>query len=242
MLLEGKLAVVTGAGRGLGKSIAKTLAKEGAELFLIGRSKERLNDVKAQIESDGGCVDIYAADISDERQVEEIGSILREKLQTVDILINNAGISKEMPFADMPMKVWDEIYNVNLRSAVLMMKAILPMMIRQKSGNIVNVGSGAAIRGLPGSAAYSAAKAGLVCLTQALGDEVRTDGIRVNAICPGPIDTEMFKESARRDYILSAGGDVFEPETIANGVLYLVSDMSKGMNSQILTIRGFNRW
>jgi len=242
MLLEGKLAVVTGAGRGLGKSIAKTLAKEGAELFLIGRSKERLNDVKAQIESDGGCVDIYAADISDERQVEEIGSILREKLQTVDILINNAGISKEMPFADMPMKVWDEIYNVNLRSAVLMMKAILPMMIRQKSGNIVNVGSGAAVRGLPGSAAYSAAKAGLVCLTQALGDEVRTDGIRVNAICPGPIDTEMFKESARRDYILSAGGDVFEPETIANGVLYLVSDMSKGMNSQILTIRGFNRW
>jgi len=242
MLLEGKLAVVTGAGRGLGKSIAKTLAKEGTGLFLIGRSKESLNDVKAQIESDGGCVDIYAADISDERQVEEIGSILREKLQTVDILINNAGISKEMPFADMPMKVWDEIYNVNLRSAVLMMKAILPMMIRQKSGNIVNVGSGAAIRGLPGSAAYSAAKAGLVCLTQALGDEVRTDGIRVNAICPGPIDTEMFKESARRDYILSAGGDVFEPETIANGVLYLVSDMSKGMNSQILTIRGFNRW
>jgi len=242
MLLEGKLAVVTGAGRGLGKSIAKTLAKEGAGLFLIGRSKERLNDVKAQIESDGGCVDIYAADISDERQVEEIGSILREKLQTVDILINNAGISKEMPFADMPMEVWDEIYNVNLRSAVLMIKAILPMMIRQKSGNIVNVGSGAAIRGLPGSAAYSAAKAGLVCLTQALGDEVRADGIRVNAICPGPIDTEMFKESARRDYILSAGGDVFEPETIANGVLYLVSDMSKGMNSQILTIRGFNRW
>jgi len=242
MLLEGKLAVVTGAGRGLGKSIAKTLAKEGTGLFLIGRSKESLNDVKAQIESDGGCVDIYAADISDERQVEEIGSILGEKLQTVDILINNAGISKEMPFADMPMKVWDEIYNVNLRSAVLMMKAILPMMIRQKSGNIVNVGSGAAIRGLPGSAAYSAAKAGLVCLTQALGDEVRADGIRVNAICPGPIDTEMFKESARRDYILSAGGDVFEPETIANGVLYLVSDMSKGMNSQILTIRGFNRW
>ena len=147
-----------------------------------------------------------------------------------------------MPFLDMPVEAFDEICETNLRSVMLMMKAVLPYMKEQKSGNVVNIGSGAAIRGLPGSAAYSVSKAGVICLTQAVGDEVRPFGIRINAICPGSVDTELFQKSERRNYILSAGGDLFKPETVANGVAFLASDLSEGMNSQVLIMRGFNRW
>ena len=130
----------------------------------------------------------------------------------------------------------------NLRSVMLMLKAVLPSMAERKSGNVVNIGSGAAIRGLPGSAAYSVSKAGVVALTQALGDELRPQGIRLNVICPGPVDTELFQKSERRQFILAAGGDVFDTETVANGILFLASDQSKGMSSQTLVMRGFNRW
>jgi len=131
-----------------------------------------------------------------------------------------------------------------MRSVMLMTKAVLPYMVEQKEGNIINIGSGAALRGLPGSVAYSASKAAVVCFTQALGDEIRRleSGIRVNAICPGPVDTEMFKKSERREFILQSGGDVFSTETVANGALFLASSMSGGMNSQILILRGINRW
>ena len=144
----------------------------------------------------------------------------------------------------MPVSVFDEIMTTNMRSVMLVTKAILPHMVEQKGGSIINIGSGAALRGLPGSVAYSASKAAVVCFTQALGDEVRKveRNIRINAICPGPVDTELFQKSERRDFILAAGGDVFSTETMGDAALFLASDMSKGMNSQVLVLRGFNRW
>ena len=165
-----------------------------------------------------------------------------KKYQKIDILVNNAGISKEMPFLEMPIEVFDEIFEMNLRSVMLVMKAVLSYMAEQKSGNVVNIGSGAALRGLPGSAAYAASKAAVVCLTQAVGDEMRKDGIRINAICPGPVDTELFQKSERRDFILSAGGDLFQPSEVANAAVFLASDLSGCTNSQTLVMRGFNRW
>lgn len=142
----------------------------------------------------------------------------------------------------MSIETWKQIIDTNLNSVAVVIKAFLPIMIRRNSGNIVNVGSGAGLRGLPGSCAYSASKAGVICLSQALGDEVRRYGIRVNVICPGPIDTELFQLSERREYLLKNGGDVFSPESVANSILFLASEMSGGMNSQILTMRGINRW
>jgi NAD(P)-dependent dehydrogenase (short-subunit alcohol dehydrogenase family) len=242
MLLENKIALVTGAARGIGKAVAKKVASEGATAILVGRNLEALQTAADEIRADGGNADCFTCDVRDWDAVNALVEAVIQKYGRIDILVNNAGISKEMPFLEMPIEVIDEICETNLRSVILMMKAVLPHMAEQKSGSVVNIGSGAALRGLPGSAAYSVSKAGVVCLTQAVGDEVRKLGIRVNVICPGPVDTELFQKSERREYILAAGGDLFQPETVANGVVFLASDLSEGMNSQTLVMRGFNRW
>lgn len=241
-ILQGKVAIVTGAARGIGKAISMKFAYEGASIVLVDILEKELNETKSEVETFGGKVMAIPVDLTKDEQVYGMVEKVKKEFGTIDILINNAGISFEMPLNEMPMDVWDKIIEINLRGVALITKAVLPIMLKNKSGNIVSIGSGAALRGLPGSAAYSASKAGVVCLSQSLGDELRPYGIRVNVICPGPVDTELFQKSAKRDFILQAGGDVFEPETIANGALYLVSDLSKGMSSQILTIRGFNRW
>jgi len=241
-LLQDKIAVITGAARGIGKGIALKFAEEGAVVVLVGRRLAALQKVRNEILSAGGRAFCLTADVTVDHQVADLSDAVLKEYGRIDILVNNAGISKEMPLLEMPVEVFDEILTANLRSVMLVTKAFLPAMARQKSGNIINIGSGAALRGLPGSTAYSASKAGVVCLTQALGDEVRPLGIRVNVICPGPVDTELFRKSAKREYILKAGGDVFSTETVANGALFLASRLSEGMNSQILTLRGFNRW
>lgn len=242
MLLKGKTALITGAGSGIGKAIALKMAEEGADVILTGRHADSLQKVQDQIVRNGGKAGYFLCDVRKPDEIEDMTGKIIEAYGKIDILVNNAGISKEMPFLEMPVEIFDEICETNLRSVMLMMKAVLPYMKEQKSGSVVNIGSGAAIRGLPGSAAYSVSKAGVICLTQAVGDEVRPLGIRVNAICPGPVDTELFQKSERRDFILSAGGDLFKPETVANGVIFLASDLSEGMNSQVLIMRGFNRW
>lgn len=242
MLLKDQVAVITGAGRGIGRAAALTLAGEGAHIILTGRNETELGKVKKEIEEKNGRADIFCVDVTKDEEIEEMICAVKEKQKRIDILINNAGISKEMPFPEMPMEIWDDIFSVNLRGTAVMIKTVLPVMMEQNRGNIINIGSAAALRGLPGSTAYSASKAGVVCLSQALGDELRSYGIRVNVLCPGPVNTEMLNKSEKKDFILAAGQDVFEPGTIANGILYLASDLSKGMNSQILTIRGINRW
>jgi NAD(P)-dependent dehydrogenase (short-subunit alcohol dehydrogenase family) len=242
MILKDKVAIVTGANRGLGKAIALKFAEEGAAVVLTGRTEDSLKQAVAGLEAAGFTADSFLADVTRPEQVQAMVDYVKGKYQTIDILVNNAGMSREVKLMDISMELWDEILEVNLRSVVLMTKAVLPVMAAQKSGSIVNVASASALRGLPGSCAYSASKAAVLCLSQALGDEVRPLGIRVNAICPGPVDTELFRQSERREFILAAGGDVFEPETVANGVLFLASDLSKGMSSQALTMRGFNRW
>lgn len=242
MLLENKVAIVTGASRGIGKAIALKLAGEGARVLLTARTEKDLLLGKKEIEEKGGKADFYTLDVRNESEVKNTVDAIIQKYGVIDILVNNAGISREMPLTEMPMSVWDEILETNLRSVVLMTKAVLPIMKEKKSGNICNIASAAAIRGLPGSTAYSASKAAVLGMSQALGDEVRSFGIRVNSVCPGPTDTEMFKKSERREFILKAGGDVFSCDVMANTVLFLVSSLSNGMNSQTIVVRGFNRW
>lgn len=242
MLLQDKIAVVTGANRGLGKAVALRFAEEGAKVMLVGRNTEALQAVQKMIEAKGGAAEVFCADVTDPAAVDKMAAQIDQSHGRTDILVNNAGISIEQPLNDMSIETWKQIIDTNLNSVAVVIKAFLPIMIRRNSGNIVNVGSGAGLRGLPGSCAYSASKAGVICLSQALGDEVRRYGIRVNVICPGPIDTELFQLSERREYLLKNGGDVFSPESVANSILFLASEMSGGMNSQILTMRGINRW
>lgn len=241
-LLVGKTAIVTGAARGIGKAVALKFAREGADVVMLDILEKELKESKAEVEAFGTKVEAIAADLTVEGLVMDTVDTVVRKFGTVDILMNCAGISQEMPLNEMSMETFDKIMEVNLRSVVLMIKAVLPIMIQNKCGNICSIASGAALRGLPGSSAYSASKAALLCLSQALGDEQRPNGIRVNVICPGPVDTEMFQKSAAREFILKAGGDLFSPDTVANGALFLVSELSQGVSSQVLTMRGFNRW
>lgn len=243
-MLKDKIALITGASRGIGKGIALKFAQQGAAILLVGRKMPGLEAAAEEIRALGGKADCFTADVAKEDDVKNLVDQVMAKYGRVDILVNNAGISKEMPLMEMPVSVFDEIMTTNMRSVMLVTKAILPHMVEQKGGSIINIGSGAALRGLPGSVAYSASKAAVVCFTQALGDEVRKveRNIRINAICPGPVDTELFQKSERRDFILAAGGDVFSTETMGDAALFLASDMSKGMNSQVLVLRGFNRW
>lgn len=243
-LLKDKVALITGASRGIGKSIALRFASQGACVILVSRQITGLEQTAAEIRKIGGTALCIPTDVTQDDQVKQMVDTALAHFHRIDILVNNAGISKEMPLLEMPVAVFDEIMTANMRSVMLVTKAVLPHMVEQAQGNIINIGSGAALRGLPGSAAYSASKAAVVCFSQALGDELRkaTPQIRVNVICPGPVDTELFQKSERREFLLQAGGDIFSPETVADGALFLASELSKGMNSQVLVLRGFNRW
>ena len=176
--------------------------------------EKELKESKAEVEAFGTKVEAIAADLTVEGLVMDTVDTVVRKFGTVDILMNCAGISREMPLNEMSMETFDKIMEVNLRSVVLMIKAVLPIMIQNKCGNICSIASGAALRGLPGSSAYSASKAALLCLSQALGDEQRPNGIRVNVICPGPVDTEMFQKSAAREFYFKSGRGICFPRIL----------------------------
>lgn len=250
-LLNNKVVLITGAGQGIGKGIARQFLMVGANVIFIGRHIEKLENTSEELcrelkidkASRTCCIE---TDVTDEIQIKEMICHLMNRFGRIDILCNNAGISREMPFINMPIDTFDNIMTTNMRSVMLVTKAVLPIMIKQNYGRIINIGSGAALRGLPGSAAYSASKGAVVTFTQSLGDEIRNimkqRNIRINAICPGPVDTEMFQKSERRQFILEAGGDVTTVDEMGYAAVYLASDLSGVMNSQVLTLRGFNRW
>ena len=165
-----------------------------------------------------------------------------ESYGRIDVLVNNAGYTKEAPFLELPEEAWGDILQVDLLAPVHCMKRVLPGMLERGQGAIVNVASAAGQRGLPNSTAYSAAKAGLIAASQALGEEVRGKGVRVNCLCPGPVDTEILQNSDVRDYLLQTGADLCGPEDTAKGILFLASSLSGYMNAQTISWRARYRW
>ena len=148
MLLQDKIAVVTGANRGLGKAVALRFAEEGAKVMLVGRNTEALQAVQKMIEAKGGAAEVFCADVTDPAAVDKMAAQIDQSHGRADILVNNAGISIEQPLNDMSIETWKQIIDTNLNSVAVVIKAFLPIMIRRNSGNIVNVGSGAGLRGL----------------------------------------------------------------------------------------------
>ncbi len=242
MILTGKTALITGASRGIGKGVAKCFASEGAKLVLTARSEDALTALKDELTGDGAEIITFAGDITKQEDLERLKRAAESAFGKVDILINNAGVSIEKPFLEISIEEWEFIHNVNLTGTMLVTRTFLPAMLEAGSGNIVNVASAAGLRGLPGSTAYSSSKAAVLGFTHALADEYKKSGVRINAICTGPVRTEMFEESAVRDFILASGGDLFEVEEAASAILFLASEQSSKMNSQVLTLRGYNRW
>ena len=192
MKLSGKIALITGASKGLGKAMAVALAAEGAAIALVSRDTAKLNEVAAEIRASGGRAEVYGADVSDEGQVNRVREEFTAKFGgKLHILINNAGINIRKPVTEFTLAEWHSVMNTNLTSAFLLCRAFVPLMKGQGYGRIINMTSMMSHVSLPGRTAYSASKTGLLGFTRALALELAPEKITVNGISPGVYGTEM---------------------------------------------------
>ena len=240
-LLEGQTALVTGASRGIGKAIAISLAKEGAEVIInYSSSLENANKVVSEINSFGGKAYPLQADISSETSVNELIKTILDKSKKIDVLVNNAGITKDGLLMRMKTDDWQKVIDLNLSGVFYCTRAVSRQMLKQKKGRIINITSVVGLMGNPGQANYSAAKAGVVGLTQSAAKEFASRGITVNAVAPGFISTDMTKD-LNSEAILSAIplGRFGNPEDVAGTVRFLASDPSAAyITGQIIQVDG----
>lgn len=189
--LEGKVAIITGAGRGIGRSTALALADEGVRVGLIARTEKDLEAVVKEIEAKSGTAAFAAADVSSLEGVETAIAMLTEKLGTADILINNAGFGRYAPFMDLTPDDWTGMFEVNVLGMFHVTRTVLPQMIEKKRGDIINISSMSGVNGTKGSSAYSATKFGVLGMTQSLAQEMRQHNIRVSALTPSRVITDF---------------------------------------------------
>jgi len=191
--LDGRVAVITGASKGLGKQMAIALAEAGAAVALVSRNRELLEEARAEIEDQGGKAYAFVADVRDETEVRKMAERIRAEVGVPEILINNAGINLRKPLHEFTLEEWHRVLQTNLDSAFLCSRAFVPNMIERKFGRIINMASTMAHVALPERTAYCASKFGVLGMTKALALELAPHGITVNAISPGPFATEMNK-------------------------------------------------
>ena len=242
-LLDGKVALITGAARGIGKAIALKFASEGADVaFTDLVINEAAEETVKQIEAFGHKVKAYASNAADFEATQEVCAQIEQDFGQIDILVNNAGITKDGLVMRMSEQQWDAVIAVNMKSAFNFMHAVVPMMARKRSGSIINMASIAGQTGNPGQVNYSASKAGLIAMAKSVAKEMGPRGIRANAIAPGFIITEMtdaLPDAVKEEYLklipLKRGGTV---EDIANTALYLASDLSAYVSGQVIPVNG----
>lgn len=242
-LLEGKVAVVTGAARGIGKEIALKYASEGADIaFTDLVIDENGKKTEEEIAALGVRCKGYPSDASDFAATEAVVEEIKKDFGRIDVLVNNAGITMDGLMLRMTEKQWDKVISVNLKSAFNYIHAVLPIMMRQKSGSIINMASVVGVHGNAGQANYAASKAGLIALAKSIAQEVGSRGIRANAIAPGFIETAMtaaLPDSVREEWSkkipLRRGG---KPEDIANVATFLASDLSSYVSGQVIQVDG----
>ena len=238
-----KVALITGASRGIGRAIAIRLAESGMDIAINYAGNEAAaNEAVALCEKDGAKAVAFKADVADPAQVEELFNQVKETFGTVDVLVNNAGITRDGLLMSMKEEDFDAVVNTNLKGTFLCTKQATKIMLRKRAGAIVNMTSVVGIHGNAGQSNYSATKAGVIGFTKSVAKEVASRGIRVNAVAPGFIATDMtdvlsdqVKEAMTKEIPLARVGS---PEDIANAVDFLVSDKATYITGQIISVDG----
>jgi 3-oxoacyl-[acyl-carrier protein] reductase len=242
-LLTGKVVLLTGGSRGIGSSIAQECVKNGADLaFTYLSSEEKAQKIVQELAASGTKVKAYRSDASDFGQAEELVKEVMEEFGKIDVLINNAGITRDNLMLRMSEEQWDEVIRVNLKSVFNLTKQVLRPMLKNRGGSIINMSSVVGVFGNAGQANYAASKAGIIGFTKSIAKEVGSRGIRCNAIAPGFIETEMTEvldDKTREGFLtnipmkrMGSGMDV------ANACLFLASDMSTYVSGQTLSVCG----
>jgi 3-oxoacyl-[acyl-carrier protein] reductase len=240
--LENKVAIVTGASRGIGKVIAEDIAKAGATVVCVSRSQSDIDNVANSINENGGSAIAIACDISNGKQYQELAKSVIEKFGSIDILVNNAGVTKDGLIMRMSEDDWDIVIDTNLKGAFNGTKAVTRHMMKQRSGRIINISSVVGLIGNAGQANYAASKAGLIGLTKATAKELASRGITANCIAPGYIETDMTKQLSDkiRDALIQQIplGRIGQAKDIASIVCFLASDDAGYITGQTLTVDG----
>jgi len=251
MNLKGKVALVTGGGSGIGTAIAERFVADGAKICITGRRKETLGKVAESLPS--GSVVICQGDVSKEEDVKRMVETTMKFGGKLDVLVNNAGINHPAPIVELDPKMWQEVIEVNLTGPYLLMKAVIPHMLKEGGGSIINVASLGGMRCLPGMPAYCSSKAGLIMLTQQAALEYGRHNIRCNAVCPGGVSTDMtVKDFGEFGRMLGIENNTFinqiaqeipmrrfaAPSEIGGLCSYLASDDSSFMNGAVITLDG----
>jgi len=240
--LTGQVAIVTGGARGIGREIALVLAKDGADIALFDVNPQQLQQTAAELQALGRRAEGLVVDVTDGKQVEEGVAKVLDKLGRIDILINNAGITKDGLLIRMDDAQWDQVLNINLKGTFLCTRAAAKQMLKQRRGRIVSIASIVGIVGNPGQANYAASKAGIIGLTKAVAKELASRGITCNAVAPGFIKTEMtdaLPEQAKQRLMEAIPmGVLGEPGDVAQAVRFLVSDGARYVTGHVLVVDG----
>lgn len=239
-VLEGQNALVTGAGRGIGRAIAQHLAEQGAHVYLVARSQEQLDSAVQEIQQAGHQATAWAADLSDPQQAEKIAADFAATGPS--ILVNNAGITRDNVLLRMKDEHWDEVLNLNLRAAFLLTRTVSKSMLKARYGRIINITSVIGIRGNAGQSNYAASKAGLIGFTRSLARELGARNITVNAVAPGYIETDMtdsLPEKVKEGILGQVPlGRMGQPKDIARAVGFLAHPESDYITGQVLNVDG----
>ena len=228
-LLAGQVAVITGAGSGIGAAIARKMGRMGAVAVVCGRTRDTLQSTATAISQAGGQAEVIECDVTDLASVESLAQRVDRRFGRVDILVNNAGIGGSgSPLHQLSPETWDQVLNTNLRGVYYCIRSFAPLMIRANRGHIVNISSLAGKNPLPNGAAYSASKWGLNGLSYSVAEELRVHSIRVSVVCPGSVQTEFSPHSAKNS------AKMLQPDDVAHVVAMLVTQAPQSFASEIL--------
>jgi len=232
MRLTGRVAIVTGAGRGIGRAIALLYAREGAKVVLAARNERQLQVVSEEIAVAGGVSLAATTDVRAKADTERMARQAVERFGRIDILVNNAGVARHNYILDVPEEDYDLTFDVNMKGIFLCTQAVLPRMMEQRAGRIINISSGAGLRGSPRKSVYSASKFAVIGFSDSLAQEVGQYGIAVNVICPGPVATDMRHNS----YPLEDPALLPEPGDVADLALFLASDEARTIHNAVIRV------